>query len=93
MNREEFYSVLKSVPKAEVHVHIEAVSTIETIKALYKKRFGKEMTDEDIKLQLEIDRTKNIRSIKNMVTFFVILIIIGIVVMFFGGVSLMDALR
>lgn len=49
MNREEFYSVLKSVPKAEVHVHIEAVSTIETIKALYKKRFGKEMTDEDIK--------------------------------------------
>ena len=55
MNREEFYSVLKSVPKAEVHVHIEAVSTIETIKALYKKRFGKEMTDEDIKVSGKID--------------------------------------
>ena len=49
MNREEFYSVLKHVPKAEVHVHIEAVSTIETIKALYKKRFDKDMTEYDIK--------------------------------------------
>lgn len=50
------------------------------------------LTEEDVKLQLEIDRTKNIRSIKSMVTFFVVLTVIGMIVMFFGGMSLMDAL-
>ena len=50
------------------------------------------MTDEDVKLQLEIDRTKNIRSIKSMVTFFVVITVISMIVMFFGGMSIMDAL-
>ena len=48
MNQKEFYSLLKSVPKAEIHLHIEAVPTIKTIKTLYKKRFDKEMTDNDV---------------------------------------------
>ena len=48
MDQKEFYSLLKRVPKAEIHLHIEAVPTIKTIKALYQKRFDKEMTDEDI---------------------------------------------
>lgn len=49
MEKTEFYTFLKSVPKAEIHLHIEAVPTIHTVKALYKKRFGKKMSDEDIK--------------------------------------------
>lgn len=58
----------------------------------YKEINTNNTTDEDVKLQLEIDRTKNIRSIKSMVTFFVVLTVIGMIVMFFGGMSLMDAL-
>ena len=58
----------------------------------YKEINTNGLTEEDVKLQLEIDRTKNIRSIKSMVTFFVVLTVIGMIVMFFGGMSLMDAL-
>lgn len=49
-------------------------------------------TDEDVKLQLEIDRTKNIRSIKSMITFFVVITVIALIVAFFFGISLSDAL-
>lgn len=48
MKKDEFYKLMKSVPKAEIHLHIEAVPTITSIKALYKKANGKEMTDEEI---------------------------------------------
>lgn len=48
MTKEEFYKFLKSVPKAEVHLHIEAVPTIETLKSLYKKRYNEELTDKAI---------------------------------------------
>lgn len=48
MKKDEFYSLMKKVPKAEIHLHIEAVPTIESIKALYKKSNDKEMTDEEI---------------------------------------------
>lgn len=58
----------------------------------YKEINTKGLTEEEVKLQLEIDRTKNIRSIKSMVTFFVIITVIGMIVMFFGGMSVMDAL-
>jgi len=49
MNKKEFRAFFKAVPKAEIHLHIEAVPTIKTIKALYKKCNGKEMTDAEIK--------------------------------------------
>ena len=58
----------------------------------YKAINTKGLTEKDVKLQLEIDRTKNIRSIKSMVTFFVVITVIGMIIMFFGGMSLMDAL-
>lgn len=48
MEKEEFYTFLRGVPKAEVHLHIEAVPTIRTLKSLYKKRFGTEFSDSDI---------------------------------------------
>ena len=49
MNKEEFYKLVKAVPKAEVHIHIEAVPSIDSIKALYKKNKGQEISDKEIK--------------------------------------------
>ena len=59
----------------------------------YKEINTNGMTDEDVKIQLEIDRTKNISAIKSMITFFVVLTVINMIVMFFGGMSLMDTLQ
>ena len=44
MKKENFYLFLQSVPKAELHIHIEAVITLDSICSLYEKRFGKKMT-------------------------------------------------
>ena len=44
MKKENFYLFLQSVPKAELHIHIEAVITLDSICRLYEKRFGKKMT-------------------------------------------------
>lgn len=49
MNKKDFYKLMKAVPKAEVHLHIEAVPTIRSIKALYKKSNGQEISDQEIK--------------------------------------------
>lgn len=55
MNKKDFYKLMKSVPKAEVHLHIEAVPTIKSIKALYKKANGTEISDEEIKALFTYD--------------------------------------
>lgn len=47
MNKDEFYDLLKSVPKAELHVHEEAVIGRETVKQVYERNFGQQMTDEE----------------------------------------------
>lgn len=47
MTKSEFKSFIKSVPKAELHIHIEAVITLAGVKKMYKNRFGKEMTKEE----------------------------------------------
>ena len=44
MKKENFYLFLQSVPKAELHIHIEAGITLDSICRLYEKRFGKKMT-------------------------------------------------
>ena len=49
MNKSEFYSFFKSVPKAELHIHIEAVMSKDTIKKLYLKKNGVEFSDAEIK--------------------------------------------
>ena len=38
MNKSEFFTSLQQVPKSELHVHIEAVITLNSIEKLYKKR-------------------------------------------------------
>ena len=47
MTKSEFKTFLKPIPKAELHLHIEAVITLAGVKKLYKNRFGKEMTKEE----------------------------------------------
>lgn len=49
MDQKEFYNYLKKIPKAELHIHIEAVPTLKTIKTLYQKRFEKPMSEQDAK--------------------------------------------
>ncbi len=47
MTKTEFKTFLKDVPKAEIHIHIEAVITLTGVKKLYAKRYGKEMSKEE----------------------------------------------
>jgi len=47
VTKSEFKTFIKGVPKAELHIHIEAVMTLAGIKKLYKNRFGKEMTKQE----------------------------------------------
>lgn len=49
MNKADFYSFYKKIPKAELHIHIEAVMSRETIKKLYLKKNGIEFSDEEMK--------------------------------------------
>ncbi|MCR5763637.1 MAG: adenosine deaminase [Treponema sp.] len=48
MNEKDFYSLLKSVPKAELHIHEEAAIGKGTIKKLYKKYNGMGMPDAEL---------------------------------------------
>lgn len=47
MEKTDFISLLSKIPKTELHVHIEAVITIESVRRLYEKRFGKKITSEE----------------------------------------------
>lgn len=46
MEKARFFEFLRSVPKAEIHIHIEAVLSIVSVRKLYKKRYGKKLTKE-----------------------------------------------
>lgn len=48
MEKSEFVSLLQKVPKSELHIHIEAVMSRETIKKLYLKKNGREFSDDDM---------------------------------------------
>lgn len=48
MKKKEFYNLLKSVPKAELHLHEEAVISKETINKLYKENLDADMSKEDM---------------------------------------------
>ena len=93
LTEEEYNSLSKgNTDDSLVYIVGNYESGNEDYSKYYKEINTNGLTEEDVKLQLEIDRTKNIRSIKSMVTFFVVLTVIGMIVMFFGGMSLMDAL-
>lgn len=47
MNKTEFKNFIKTVPKAELHLHLEAVISLNGIKKLYKNKNGVEMSKEE----------------------------------------------
>jgi len=49
LNKSEFKNFLAGVPKAELHIHLEAVITLAGVKKLYKTKYGKEMSKEEQK--------------------------------------------
>ena len=49
MKKKEFYDLLTSVPKAELHLHEEAVISKETINKLHKENFGGTMSKDALK--------------------------------------------
>ncbi|MCR5285685.1 MAG: adenosine deaminase [Treponema sp.] len=48
MNEVEFKSFIKKVPKAEIHIHIEAVIKLASVKKLYEQCNGKAMSDDEL---------------------------------------------
>ena len=49
MNKTEFKQFIAGIPKAELHIHLEAVISMPGIKKLYKNKFEKEMSKEEQK--------------------------------------------
>lgn len=58
----------------------------------YKEIDTNGLTIEEIMLQLSIERTKNIKLIKNMIIFFVVITIISLICLFFFGLSVSETL-
>ncbi len=48
MTKSEFYSFFQKIPKTELHIHIEAVMSRETIKKLYLKKNGKKFLNAEL---------------------------------------------
>lgn len=48
MEKAAFYAFLKAIPKAEIHLHIEAVISKASIKKLSRKKNGAELTDAEL---------------------------------------------
>ncbi|MDE7140047.1 MAG: adenosine deaminase [Treponemataceae bacterium] len=48
MEKAAFYAFLKAIPKAEIHLHIEAVISKASIKELSRKKNGAELTDAEL---------------------------------------------
>lgn len=46
MDKARFFEFLKTIPKAEIHIHLEAVISISSVRKLYKKQHGQKMTRE-----------------------------------------------
>lgn len=58
-----------------------------TVETEYWRIDTKDLTPEEIDLLLKIDQTKNIRTIKNVAIFFVILTVISLIISIISAVS------
>lgn len=57
----------------------------------YKEIDTNGLSTEEVMLQLDIEKTKIIKSIKSMMIFFVVVIVISLICIFFFGMSLSEA--
>lgn len=48
MKKDEFFNLMHSIPKAELHVHEEAVLRLNTIKKVYERSFGKSISSGEL---------------------------------------------
>lgn len=55
MKKEEFYDLVRSVPKAELHIHEEAVLSRGTIQNVFSRNFGRELSEEELSALFEYD--------------------------------------
>ena len=55
MNKESFYSLLKAVPKAELHLHGEAVISRSTVRKIFKSRYNTNLSMQDLKALFSYD--------------------------------------
>lgn len=56
----------------------------------FKRVDTKGLSEDDIRLQLQIEQTKAVKSIKKMVIFFVVVMVIGLVISFISRVALIN---
>lgn len=77
--------------------YVDAIKNKDNVNIVYvqgnyggKQVNTKGLTDEEIRLLLDIDKTKNIRSIKRMITFFVVLTSISIIISIVSGLSIVN---
>ena len=52
MKKETFFNLLRDVPKAELHIHLEAVLSKKTVRLFYERRFP-EKSDEEAENEIE----------------------------------------
>lgn len=55
LSKQDFCHKLVQIPKAEVHLHLEAVITLDSVKVLYKNKHNKEMSTEEQKSLFSYD--------------------------------------
>lgn len=48
MNKSEFKNFMLGIPKAELHLHLEAVISLEGVKKLYKNKFNKKISKQEL---------------------------------------------
>lgn len=91
LSKDEYESLSQNdTSKEHLYMCIRCGDENET--KLYKQIDTKGLTEEEAKLLLEIDRTKNIRSIKTMAIFFVVLTLISIAIAIWSGLSIASML-
>lgn len=55
MNKESFYSLMKAVPKAELHLHGEAVISRKTVRQIFKSHFNTSLSMQELKALFSYD--------------------------------------
>lgn len=80
LSEEDYNKLLQTKPNNSlIYISGRYDGVIEERSKYFKEINTNGLTPDDVKLQLEIDKIKMIKSIKNMLTFFIITTIIGFI--------------